>query len=85
MGFTEVHVCCGVEFALGRSGHWCFLTPLPAALAFKAGSYLALLTPDERVLVRNTYKPDRAAQIAAIETMLRRHFSDATAECHARH
>ena len=77
MAFTEIRTCCGIEYALGRTGNWVFLTPLPRCAP--ASSYPLLMTATERTIVRNTYRPDREAQIAAIEAMLTRHFGHDTA------
>lgn len=77
MAFTEIRSCCGIEYALARTGNWVFVTHLPRRAP--ASTWPALFTPEERRIVRNTYKPDRDQQIAAIEAMLTRHFGHDTA------
>jgi hypothetical protein len=79
MPLEPAHACCGVEFAIARTGNWIFLTPLPKHL--KVRTWLDLFSPAERSLLRNRHNPDRLAQRQLIETVLHRHLGhDTTAQ-----
>ncbi len=71
MPLEPPHACCGVEFAIARTGNWIFLTPLPKHLQVR--TWLDLFSPAERSVLRNRHNPDRLAQRQLIETVLHRH------------